>query len=124
MTRTAAVPADAAGTVPAAVTDADVIAAVRAGRRTGVRSDADAAALPRDPDPLRTVAALCRFAQRLRRNRTPPFPPPPAGAVARRNPRRRPRPPHVPAPPPHLDPDLTADQRAAAYRRLLAEDPP
>ena len=33
--------------------------------------------------------------------------------------KRRPRPPHVPAPPPHLDPDRTEEEREAAYRVLF-----
>ena len=38
--------------------------------------------------------------------------------------RRRPRPPHVPPPPPHLDPDLSEADRAAAYKELTGCDPP
>ena len=70
-------------------------------------TDADAAANPPDPDPLRTVARLYRAWARLRPAwvRTPP--PPHADGAPHPTLRRRPRDPWVPAPPPHLDPDLT-----------------
>ena len=99
------------------MTEAEIIA----GRRAEPRSDAEATALPIDSEPLRTAAALNRFYLKLRRNRVMPWPDPPVGAVERPNPRRRPRPPWIPAPPPHLDPDLPPDQRAAAYRDLQQE---
>ena len=52
------------------------------------------------------------------------LPAPPPGTVPHPTLRRRPRPPHVPKPPPHLDPDLSEAERADAYRKLTGCDPP
>ena len=79
---------------------------------------------PPTSDPLRATARLYRAWAVLKPEWVQTLPPPPTDGAPHPTLRRRPRPPHVPAPPPHLDPDRTPEERRAAYEVLLAEPAP
>ena len=86
--------------------------------------DLDENRLPPAVNPLRTVSRLREFFRRLRPERAATLPDPPADGAAHPTLRRRPRPAWVPAPPPHLDPDRSEEERRAARAALLAERRP
>ncbi|WP_165700464.1 hypothetical protein [Alienimonas californiensis] len=77
--------------------------------------------LPPAADPIRSAARLREFFRRLRPDLAVAPPAPPVDGAAHPTLERRPRPPWVPAPPPHLDPDRSAEERQAAVAALLAE---
>ncbi|MEM9703788.1 MAG: hypothetical protein AAF907_15220 [Planctomycetota bacterium] len=71
---------------------------------------------------FREIAALNRAAARLKPDWMRFLPPPLTDGAPHPTLKRRPRPPWVPQPPPHLDPDLSAEERQAAYEALLAAE--